>query len=582
MLILIAFSFLAGIVTILSPCILPVLPIALSGSLGGGKKRPLGVIFGFTLSFTFFTLFLTTIIRVVRIQPDLLRSISIIIIILFGIALILPKFQILLEKFFARLSSLVPNTAGKSGFSGGLLIGISIGLLWTPCVGPILGSVIALAVTGTVTGTALIITLSYSLGTAGPMLAIVYGGRTLLNKIPWLLKNTVNIQRVFGIVMILTGVAIYFNFDRTFQTYILDKFPNYGTGLTNLEVNDLVKEELNKFESGKSLQNKDVGKPMFDVIDDLGAAPEIIPGGEWFNLPSGKKSLKLSELKGKVVLIDFWTYTCINCIRTLPYLKSWHEKYFDDGLVIIGVHTPEFEFEKSSDNVTQAISDFGLKYSIVQDNDYATWRAYKNRYWPAKYLINKGGRIVYTHFGEGAYDETERKIQSLLQESSTLHFEEIDNPTYSIFSRTPEIYLGYARMEFFATPYQIVKDKKYKYNAPGIIPPNSFALTGEWEIGSQFSMPEGGADLTLEFEAKEVFLVMRPKKGSSGEVKVYLDGEIAENSSDGITGEDVDSGVIFVDSDRLYKLIKLESAGRHNLKLEFLDSNVEIYAFTFG
>ena len=575
MLILAGFSFLAGVVTILSPCILPVLPIVLSCSIGGGKRRPFGVVIGFVLSFTLFTLFLTTIVRAIGIPLDILRNISIFIILVFGISFLLPKFQLLLERLFTKLSSLTPNTSGKSGFSGGLLIGISIGLLWTPCVGPILGSVISLALTGTVTGVALLITLSYSAGTAIPMLAIVYGGRSLLNRVPWLLRNTAKIQKIFGVVMILTAIAIYFNIDRNFQAYILDKFPNYGVGLTKLEDNNQVKDRLKRLDNSEELPKEDMGKPMFDIIDDMGTAPELIYGGEWFN----SEPLKISELRGKVVLIDFWTYTCINCIRTLPYLKSWHEKYKDDGLVIIGVHTPEFEFEKSAQNVAAAIKDFELKYPIMQDNNYATWRAYDNHYWPAKYLINKDGRIVYTHFGEGAYDETEKVIQKLLSETGREVNDEIDNPTYSLYSRTPELYLGFSRMQYFATPYQLMPDKKYIYSSPEVISRDSFAFSGEWEVGSEYSMPSQSANLILEFEAKEVFLVMRPVNDLEGRIKVYLDGEPVDSAKD---GEDVKEGVVLVDTDRLYKLIRLDTPGQHNLRLEFQDANVEIYAFTFG
>nr|AKQ03468.1 DipZ protein [uncultured Microgenomates bacterium Rifle_16ft_4_minimus_38077] len=589
MLILIAFSFLAGIVTILSPCILPIAPIILSSSLGGGRRRPLGVVTGFILSFSVFTLFLTSLVRAVGISPEVLRSISIIIIFVFGASLLIPKFQIHLERLFTKLASLTPNVSEKSGFSGGLLIGVSVGLLWTPCVGPILGSVISLALTGTVTKVALLITLSYSVGTAIPMLAIVYGGRSLLNRVPWLLRNTAKIQKIFGIIMILTAIAIYFNIDRNFQAYILDKFPNYGVGLTKLEDNKQVKDQIGRLEEEEELRKEDMGKPMFELIEDMGRAPEIIPGGQWFNtsassvqdLPElAEKRMALESLRGKVVLIDFWTYTCINCIRTIPYLNSWHEKYSDNGLVIIGVHTPEFEFEKSAKNVAQAIADFEIKYPVVQDNNYATWRAYDNRYWPAKYLINKDGRISYTHFGEGAYDKTEEIIQSLLAEAGNEINEEIDNPTYSIFSRTPELYLGYSRMQYFATPYQLIPDKKYIYSSPEMIARNNFAFTGEWEVGSEYSMPSAGATLSVEFEAKDVFLVMRPKIGEIGRLKVYLDGKSIENQD--AKGEDVETDEVVVDSDRLYKLIHLESPGQHNLRLEFQDSNLEVYAFTFG
>lgn len=589
MLILILFSFLAGVVTILSPCILPVLPIVLSGSLGGGKKRPLGIVTGFILSFTFFTLFLTALVRALGVPAEALRNFSIFIIFVFGISLLIPKFQLILEQLFAKLSNLAPVAKGKSGFFGGLVIGVSIGLIWTPCVGPILGSVISLALTGSVTGTAFLITLSYSLGTGIPMLAIVYGGRRLLNRVPWLLKNTAKIQKVFGVIMILTAIAIYFNFDRTFQAYILTKFPNYGTGLTKLEQKDVVENELNRLDS--EINDEDMGKPMFDVISDMGSAPELIPGGIWLNtsassvqdLPElAKKGMALASLKGKVVLVDFWTYTCINCIRTLPYLKSWHEKYADDGLVIIGVHTPEFEFEKNADNVGKAVSDFGLKYPIMQDNNYSTWRAYNNHYWPAKYLINSQGKIVYTHFGEGDYDETESVIQKLLQESGKSVNRIINNPTYQVTSRTPETYLGYSRMQNFATPYQVMPDKKYNYNSPELLSLNSFGFTGEWIIGSEYSQPSQGAYLLMEFEASEVFLVMRPLQNEQGRLKVYLDGKLLDDTASFGAGEDVQNGQVIIDTDRLYKLVHTDAPGRHTLKLEFLDSNVETYAFTFG
>src|SRR3990172_2867947 len=380
MILLILFAFLAGVVTILSPCILPILPVVLSSSLTGGKKRPLGVVAGFIISFTFFTLFLSLIVKSLGIPADFLRSFSIIVIALFGIGLLLPNFQALLERLFTTFSRFSPKLNQNSGFSGGLLIGASIGLIWTPCVGPILASIISLAITGSVSGQAALITFSYSLGTAIPMLAIVYGGRNLLNKVPWLTRNTVKIQKAFGVLMILTALAIFFNLDRKFQTFILDKFPNYGTGLTSFEDNETIRRALDRLDGGE-VSEEDMGKPTFNLLDDSGVnAPELIPGGDWFNT----KPLTLKELRGKVVMVDFWTYTCINCIRTLPYLRDWYEKYADKGLVIIGVHTPEFEFEKSPENVQKAIEDFEIKYPVMQDNNYATWRVYDNYYWPAK------------------------------------------------------------------------------------------------------------------------------------------------------------------------------------------------------
>jgi cytochrome c biogenesis protein CcdA/thiol-disulfide isomerase/thioredoxin len=506
MILLIIFAFLAGVVTILSPCILPVLPIILSSSVGGknsSKDRPLGIVTGFVLSFTFFTLFLSSIVKATGIPAESLRLVSVGIIAVLGLALLFPQFQIWLELIFAKLSRHAPKGIVKPGFGPGLLLGLSLGLLWTPCVGPILASVISLAISGTVNNQAILITLAYSVGTAVPMFIIILGGRKYLTRFP---------QKLFGVIMILTAAAIYFNFDRQFQSYILDKFPNYGTGLT-------------KFEEKASLKSMTITP-----------APEISAGGQWFN----SDPLTLKSLKGKVILIDFWTYSCINCQRTFPYLKTWWEKYQEQGLVIIGVHSPEYEFEKDPDNVAKAIEDFDLTYPIVQDNDFDTWQAYQNRYWPAKYLIDKNGQIRYTHFGEGDYDETEAMIQKLLSVSQT-----ISNPDYQIYSRTPEIYLGKARA----------------------VPSDYLRFSGNWQQTEEYAQASTGAALTLSFEAKDVFLVMNPVD-QAAVVEVQLDGQKLDS--------------VKVDSDRLYRLVNLPEPGRHTLELLFPDGNIQAYAFTFG
>lgn len=573
MILLIAFAFIAGVVTVLSPCILPILPIVLTSSIGGediGKSRPLGVVTGFILSFTFFTLFLSTIVRLSGIPATSLRLLSVFIIALFGLSLLIPKVQLLTERLFSKLSSLIPSSQGKTGFSGGLFIGFSIGLLWTPCVGPILASVISLAITGTVTLDALFITLAYSMGTAIPMFMIMIGGQNLLRRVPWLLANLGKIQKIFGVLMILTAVGIYFNYDRKFQTYILDTFPQYGAGLTKIEDNQLVKDQLDNM--GGDVDENSLGKPMSDMMPKGPFAPELIPGGEWFN----SEPLQLSELRGKVIIIDFWTYSCINCQRTFPYLRNWYEKYSDDGLVIIGVHSPEFEFEKDVDNVAEAIEDFDLQYPIVQDNNFATWRAYNNRYWPAKYIIDKDGYVRYTHFGEGSYDETEEVIQELLRETGAEDVNRsINNPTYRNSSGTPETYLGFGRMRGLASPDGVVRGSVSEYSQPSTLRSNEFAFEGDWIVEEEYSNPQEGSALYLNFEAKEVFLVMNSKEGES-RVRVYVDDEVQYG------GEDVVDGVVTVDSDTLYKLIDLPEPGRHILKLEFLDDNTEVYAFTFG
>lgn len=511
--------------------------------------------------------------RLLGISADVLRNVSVFIVLAFGISLLLPQVQGALERLFSKISSFIPNQTQtsqnqNSGFLAGLLIGVSLGLVWTPCVGPILASVITLAAISSVNFSTALITLSYSAGTSIPLLAITYGGRNLLLKNKWLVENASKIQKAFGILMILTALAILFNIDRKFQAYILEKFPQYGVGLTQFEDNPTIQKELEKL------------KPQDNPVQSLlnvtrKDAPELIEGGQWFN----SEPLRISNLRGKVVLIDFWTYTCINCIRTLPYLRNWHEKYSDKGLVIIGVHTPEFEFEKNPDNVEKAILDFGLLYPIMQDNDYATWEAYNNRYWPAKYLINKDGKIVYTHFGEGAYDETEQKIQELLKETGAEVAIPIQNPSYGVYTKTPELYLGYERIEYLASPEGIKDDQNATYSVPSSLDKNRFAYKGIWMVGEQYASPAKNSSLLLNFEAREVFLVMRPKNvRQNGTIKVYLDDKIVIQNA----GEDVVNGIVTVDSDRLYKVIKLQTPGNHILKLEFLDNDLELYAFTFG
>lgn len=586
MLFLVLFAFLAGVVTILSPCILPILPIVLSGSVGEGKRKPLGVIIGFVLSFTFFTLFLSSLVQATGLSADALRTFSVVVILLFGISLLLPQVQVLLEQLFSKMSQYMPQTQGKSGLWGGILIGMSLGLIWTPCVGPILASVISLAFTGSVSGTAVFITLAYSLGTAIPMFAIMYGGRNLLNKVPWLLSNTSTIQKAFGVLMILTAIGIFFNLDRRFQTFVLDAFPNYGKGLTQIEDNELVRKQLDSLKDGtedSSLGESQQGTTMDKIIEsDLNKAPEIIPGGQWYNLPAGTEELTLADLRGKVVLVDFWTYTCINCIRTLPYLRAWHEQYADQGLMILGVHTPEFEFEKDPENLRQAIADYELKYPIVQDNEFATWRAYNNRYWPAKYLIDAEGKIRYTHFGEGAYEETEEMIRTLLEEAGeTVQQEQTSvEDTMKMHARSPETYLGAWRIDRFSSPEPIVQDTVTTYTIPSALRTDHMAYGGEWEIKEQYARPAVGAELAFQFEAEEVFLVMRPiQEGTNPEVQVVLDNTPI---SVDVAGEDVQNGTVVLNKDRLYKLIRLPTPQEKRLLLRFPEGGVELYAFTFG
>lgn len=572
MLLLIIFAFIAGIVTILSPCILPVLPIILTGTTGENKSRPVGIILGFIASFTFFTLFLTQIVRSTGISADVLRLFSVVILFLFGLSLLIPAMQALLEKAFNAVAGKMPNTAGSTGLFGGVLIGLSLGLLWTPCVGPILASVISLALTGSVNSSAFFITFAYALGTAIPMFIIMIGGQRVLQNNQWLLRNTGKIQKAFGVLMILTSIAIYFNYDRKIQVFVLDKFPQYGAGLTQIENQDFILNQLDQLDGARDAQ---MGRPSFEMLDDLGVAPELRPDGEWIN----SEPLSLEGLRGKVVLIDFWTYSCINCIRTLPYLREWHEKYADQGLVIIGVHSPEFEFEKKLQNLQKAVEEYELEYPIVQDNEFRTWRAYNNRFWPAKYLIDRDGHIRYTHFGEGAYAQTERNIQQLLEETgSQVSDIEINTQEYNTYARTPEIYLGYLRQDLSVSPERIAQDEIETYSSPSRMPSNRFGFVGDWLISSEYAQASPGSKLILNFNSKDVFLVMTNDMDEVSHVRVKLDGELVE----GFAGTDAVGGMVNVSEDRLYHLIELDTPGQHILELEFIDPDTQAFAFTFG
>lgn len=565
MIILILFAFIAGIVTILSPCILPILPIILSGSIGADKRKPLGIVLGFIASFTFFTVFLSTLVQLLGVSADVLRNVAIGVIFILGITLLIPQVQIYMEILFSRLSSKSGAQKPHHGFWGGVITGLSLGLIWAPCVGPILASVITLAATSTVSLAVVLITLAYSLGTAIPMFAIMMGGQRLTTRLPSIMKYTNRIQQVFGVLMIMVATALYFNFDRQFQTWLLAKFPQYGAGLTAIENNTLVETQLEKLSGSR----------------ETGSAGQAAPNRNfegatrWLN----SEPLTLDQLKGKVVLVDFWTYSCINCIRTLPYLTAWNERYKDEGLVIIGVHSPEFEFEKSQANVEKAMEDFKINYPVVQDNDFAIWKSYSNRYWPAKYLIDAEGNIRYTHFGEGKYDVTEQMIRDLLKEAGQTVDEDMVqvNGVTPNARITPETYLGLGRLE--AATNSITNTGLQTFTYTQTLPENRFTLDGVWDVELEHLAASSNSKLMISFKAKQVFLVITPGP-NGGSVKTNLDGGVMPLIK---AGTDVKESTIQLDTDRLYTIFSASEVEEHKLELDFSDApGAKVFAFTFG
>jgi len=574
MIVILVFAFLSGIVTILSPCILPVLPIVLSGTVGGGKARPFGIVTGFVVTFTVFTLALSALVQTLGISPDALRIVAVVVLVLFGLVMVVPKLREHFDLFTAKMANLgrVAGERGQqnreknrlSGFFSGLPVGFSLGLVWTPCVGPIMASVISLAITQEVSGAAVLVTLAYTLGTSIPMLAIMVGGRALLKKSPAIMQHIGGIQRVFGILMIAVGAAIGFGWDRQFQTAVLTAFPRYGTGLTAIEDTELVRDALDTTFAR-------------ETAGGLGPAPELIAEGPWLN--TGGMSITNEDLAGKVVLIDFWTYSCVNCVRTIPHLAAWYEAYHDQGFEIIGVHTPEFAFEKSTGNVQRAIEDLGVTWPVVQDNNFRLWRAYGNRYWPAHYFIDAKGQIRHVHFGEGEYDTSEAVIRALLAEAGstvTGRPRTIEVPEFT--SRTPEIYLGYGRASGFVSTEEIVPNATERYTA-GRMPENAeWRLEGRWQIKREWISPEESGVLELGFNAKNVFLVIEPviePTSPAGRITVVLDGR------PGAVTPDVKDGILLPDESRLYQVVGLEKAGAHVLRLEVTGA-LRLFAFTFG
>ncbi|HYW84642.1 MAG TPA: cytochrome c biogenesis protein DipZ [Spirochaetia bacterium] len=602
MTVILAFAFLSGVITILSPCILPVLPIVLSGGVGGGKARPFGVLAGFVVSFTAFTLSLSAIVQAIGIPVDALRIVAVVLIVLFGVVMLVPwlrdRFEILTSRIASRGSRGGAGAAAGApqtrwaGFWSGLVVGLSLGLIWTPCVGPIMASVISLALTQHVDGGSVSITLAYTLGTSIPMLAIMLGGRALLKKVPALTRNAANIQKGFGVLMILVGVAIGLGWDRQFQASVLRLFPNYGAGLTAIEKTAPVQSALKAREpapaaraAGADVFSAPEAAPENGVLGDYGAAPAFLTRGNWFNTEGlsptagqmaqgASMPLTMEALRGKVVVVDFWTYSCVNCVRTLPYLRAWYDAYRDKGLVIVGVHTPEFEFEKNPANVAKAIHELGVDWPVVQDNDYVQWNAYANMYWPAHYFIDARGRVRYFHFGEGQYDVSEKVIQALLKEAGANVGGIVSRPAPLLQSQTPETYLGYDRGQGFVSAVNPVADKPTNYT-PSRTPHNGeWNLTGTWTISPQYVVPESSGTLQLGFDAKNVFLVVEPQ-APGGSIAVSVDGAQGGDTAD------IKKGMLEPRESRMYQLVGLNAPGPHTLRLD-VKGKIRLFAFTFG
>ncbi|OAI49448.1 cytochrome C biogenesis protein [Gammaproteobacteria bacterium SCGC AG-212-F23] len=542
----IGLGFLEGFALIISPCILPILPIIFAGSITGSKKRPLGIIIGFVFIFALFTFFSRKLVQYAGIDLNLIRHISFGILLLLGLIMLssylTEKFSQLTQKLANTGSTLSTANNPQGGLLSGILFGGLIAIIWTPCAGPILAAVIVQTVIQQSTFTSFLTLLAFGIGAAVPMLAIVFFGRSMIEKFSYFKTHTTFFRKLLGAIIIVSVV---------YMIYL-----ESGTNI-----------------AAATKTNNNTTLNLQNALLIPYPAPAIGGIDAWIN----SEPLQLNQLKGKVILIDFWTYSCINCMRTLPYLNDWYHKYHDKGFIIIGIHSPEFAFEKNLANVKSAVAQDGIQYPVALDNQFVTWRNFNNQYWPAHYLIDKNGFVVYTHFGEGEYDITENNIRYLLGMGKTTST--ITAETAASGYLTPETYLGYARAEHFASSETVTKDQSATYTFPNELSLHDWALQGRWTImADKIVADQENAAIEIHFHARKVFIVMGNASDNSMNVKLLLNGKMILSEK----GKDVINSSITIKRHTLYEAIVLPEPGDGILQMIASAPGLEMYTFTFG
>lgn len=577
---LIIIGLLGGLITGISPCILPVLPVILltggaqsaridlgNGLSTGGREvravsrwRPYLVIAGLVTSFTAVTLVGSLVLGALNLPQDLIRWVAMAALVLIGVGLMVPWFAHLLEAPFSRLPRRAVDTS-RNGFG----VGLALGAVFVPCAGPVLAAIIVAGSTGRIGAGTVLLTVSFAIGVAIPLLAFALAGRGLAERIKAFRTRERGLRIAAGVAMLALAVGLAFNLPQALQRLVPDYTADIQRQLTDnedarraLDLGGLVNDE-----------NRDLDLCTEGAIEleRCGTAPSIRGIEAWLNTPGGTP-VALEDLRGRVVLIDFWAYSCINCQRSIPHVVAWDAAYRDVGLTVIGVHAPEYAFEKDAGNVTAGARDFGITYPVALDNSLATWTNYRNRYWPAHYLIDAEGIVRHVAIGEGDYEVTERLIRELLVDADPAVDlpapTDIKDSTPELGATTRETFLGSSKDVNFAGPGRYAAGER-EFSLPESQADDSFALEGAWRVETQFVTPsEDAARVRLAFRASEVRMVL----GGSGEIRVTLDGG--------------DERIVRVDgTPRSYRVAANVSGGRHVLDVA-VSAGVEAYSFTFG
>lgn len=573
--ILLLLAYLGGVLTIVSPCILPVLPFVFSRADRPFKRNGLPMLVGMGVTFTVVAS-LAAVGGAWAVHANQYgRFAALAVLALLGLTLLSRRVADWISRPFVALGSKLTQRSDEQGDSpwAAAGLGVATGLLWAPCAGPILGLLLtAAALNGANIGTTLLLLLYAAGAVTSLALALAIGGRVFAA-----MKRSLGagewIRRGLGVLVLLGVAAIAFGVD----TGLLTRISLTSTGaieqhLVNATKSTPVPEPVLK-----------PGEPL-PVEGDM---PSFDGASQWLN----GAPVTADDLRGKVVLVDFWTYSCINCIRALPYVRAWADKYAEHGLVVIGVHAPEFAFEKDPDNVKRAIKDLGVTYPVALDNDYAIWKAFRNQFWPAHYFVDAKGRIRHHHFGEGGYAQSEAVIRQLLTEAGQTGLPDGDvrpdaagaqAAASDDQTRSLETYVGYERAADFAGG-KFVYDDAWNYSTPARLTKNQWALGGRWTVGRQFATSDSsGARIVYRFRARDLHLVLGPANATTPQVRfrIHLDGR-APGVDHGIDVDADGNGV--VSSQRLYQLVRQRAgSAERSFEIEFLDPGVRAYAFTFG